>query len=153
MQLLQLLQLVMVHRLVLTASQYLGRVTASVGPPRLAVPEILLAKRSNSQSVDPRPFSAIPKVQDLPFIGTALDFVKPEVKGKPFLVPLERKQVYGSIYREKPMPTGPEFIVTLNPEDVEKVFCADGKEPHPPNFGICDEARNKAKQEKGLVLS
>ena len=142
----------MVLRL-LTTSKYLGRVTASVNPPRFAVPVTLLAKRSNSQSVDPRPFSAIPKVQGLPFIGTALDYVKPEVKGKPFLVPLERKQVYGSIYREKPMPTGPEFIVTLNPEDVEKVFRADGMEPHRPTFSVFDEARKKAKQEKGLVLS
>ena len=147
-----LLQLIMVQR-VLTTSKYLGRVTASVNPPRLAVPEILLAIRNNSQSVDPRPFSAIPQVQGLPFIGTALDYVKPEVKGKPFLVPLDRKQVYGSIYREKPMPTGPEFIVTLNPEDVEKVFRADGKEPHRPTFSVFDEARKKAKQEKGLVLS
>ena len=129
--------------------QYLGRVAALINSPRLAVPVTLLARRRKSQSVDPRPFSAIPQVQGMPFIGTALDYVKPDFKGKPFLVPLERKQVYGNIYREKPMPTGPEFIVTLNPEDVEKVFRADGKEPHCPTFSVFEEARKKA---KGLVL-
>ena len=140
----------MVQR-VLAASKYLARVTAFVSPPSFVVSTILLAKRNNSQSVDPRPFSAIPQVQGLPFIGIAQDYVKPEVKEKLFLVPLQRKQVYGSIYREKPMPARPEFIVTLNSQDVEKVFRAE--EPHPPTFGIWDEARKKAKQEKGLVLS
>ena len=135
----------------LIPSKTLGRVMVSVKPSRHTVP--IISKRNNSQSVDPRPFSAIPQVRGLPFIGTALDYVKPEFKGKPFLVPLERKQVYGNIYREKPMPTGPEFIVTLNPEDVEKVFRADGKEPHRPTFSVFDEARKKANQEKGLVLS
>ena len=129
--------------------QYLGRVAALINSPRLAVPVTLLARRRKSQSVDPRPFSAIPQVQGMPFIGTALDYVKPDFKGKPFLVPLERKQVYGNIYREKPMPTGPEFIVTLTPEDVEKVFRADDKEPHHPAFSVFGEARKKA---KGLVL-
>ena len=138
---------------VLMSYKYFGRVTATINPSRLAMPQTLLAKRRNSQSVDPKPFSAIPRVQGLPLLGTAIDYVKPEFKGKPFLVPLKRKQVYGTIYREKPMPTGPEFIVTLNPEDVEKVFRADGKEPHRPTFSVFDEARKKAKQEKGLVLS
>ena len=140
-------QLITMQRLL----KALGRVMVSVKPPQHTVP--IISKRNNSQSVDPRPFSAIPQVQGLPFIGTALDYVKPEFKGKPFLVPLERKQVYGNIYREKPMPTGPKFIVTLNPEDVEKVFRADGKEPHRPTFSVFDEARKKANQEKGLVLS
>ena len=98
-----------------------GRVMASVKPSRHTVP--IISKRN----IDSRPFSATPQVHGLPFVGAALanDHVKPEFKCKPFLVPLERKQVHS---REKPMPSFPDFIVTLNPEDVGKDFCGDGKE-------------------------
>ena len=98
-------------------------------------------------------FTDIPKVRGLPIIGTALDYTRNQFKGKPFIMPLERQKLYGNIYRERPMPNGPEFLVTLDPSDVEKVFRVDGKEPHRPTFSVFDEARKVAKQQRGLVLT
>ena len=98
-------------------------------------------------------YSEVPKVRGLPIIGTALDYTRDQFKGKPFIMPLERQKLYGNIYRERPMPNGPEFLVTLDPSDVEKVFRVDGKEPHRPTFSVFDEARKVAKQQRGLVLT
>ena len=56
------------------------------------------------------------------------------------------------MYREKPIPNGPEFVITLNPADAETLFPADGSEAHRPTFSMFDKERKKAKQEYGLVL-
>ena len=120
----------------------------NIGAP-LVEPKVI----PHSSGVESKPFSAIPKVKGLPVLGTILDYARTEFKGRPFVVPIHRLEEYGRIYREKPIPNGPEFVITLNPADAETVFRADGSEPHRPTFSIFDEARKKAKQERGLVLS
>ena len=82
-----------------------------------------------------KPFSAIPSPKRIPLIGMSRDFMK--------FSPAEtvrnvhqRVEELGKIYREKVIPGLPEFVFVLDPEDVAKVFRADGR--HPRRFPISE---------------
>ena len=55
---------------------------------------------------------------------------------------------YGPIYREKMFPGMPEQVVIFHPDDVEKVYRADGEWPNRPEGG---EVFMKIRKEAGLL--
>ena len=65
----------------------------------------------------------------------------------------ERIKQYGMLYREKFAPGLPEFLFVLDPEDVAKVFRADGK--HPMRFPITEwtDVRKEVNIPLGLFLA
>ena len=82
-----------------------------------------------------KPFSAIPSPKRIPLIGVSRDFMK--FSTRIFSV-YQRVEKLGKLYREKLVPGLPEFVFTLDPEDVAKVFRADGR--HPRRFPISEWA-------------
>ena len=75
-----------------------------------------------------RPFSAIPSPRRIPLIGISRDFMK--VSSSELVQAVYRRvEELGKIYREKLFPGLPEFVFVLDPEDVAKVFRADGRYP------------------------
>ena len=72
-----------------------------------------------------KPFSAISREKSLLYFGT---FLKSLLKTtEQFIVPIERAQKHGKIWREQPLPRI-EFdaVYTVNPRDALKVFRAEG---------------------------
>ena len=89
---------------------------------------------SNNDSPQPKPFKEIPGPKGYPLIGTALDYAGKNMS-KLHVVMRKRYDTYGPIYREKMFPGMPEQVVIFDPDDVEKVFRADGEWPNRPEGG------------------
>ena len=99
-----------------------------------------------------KPFSAIPSPKRIPLIGMSSDFLKLSPSNLVQLV-YKRVEKLGKIYREKSIPGLPEFLFVLDPEDVAKVFRADGR--HPRRFPISEwtDVRKELNIPIGLFLS
>ena len=76
-----------------------------------------------------KPFSEIPAAKGWPLLGTFMDYGKPGTLYKEYRVMQQRVKKLGWIFREKPLPTYPEMLVVVDPDDVQTVFRADGKWP------------------------
>lgn len=94
----------------------------------------------------PKPYSEIPGPKGYPLIGTALDYAGKNMSRLHVII-RERYDKFGPIYREKLFPGLPEQVVIFDPNDVEKVFRADGEWPHRPEGG---EVFKKVREEAGL---
>lgn len=99
-----------------------------------------------------KPFSAIPTPKRIPLIGMSRDFMKFSPAETVRNV-RQRVEELGKIYREKLVPGLPEFVFVLDPEDVAKVFRADGR--HPQRFPISEwtTVRKELNIPIGLFLS
>ena len=99
-----------------------------------------------------KPFSAIPSPKRIPLIGMSRDFMKQSPTESVRNV-RQRVEELGKIYREKLVPGLPEFVFVLDPEDVAKVFRADGR--HPQRFPISEwtTVRKELNIPIGLFLS
>lgn len=75
-----------------------------------------------------KPFDAIPTPKRIPVLNISRDFVK-FTPSRAVQFVQERVQQYGKLFREKSAPGLPEFLFVLDPEDVAKVFRADGRYP------------------------
>ena len=107
---------------------------------------------SGSDYSTAKPFEAIPTPERIPLLGFSRDFAKfsPSKIGQ---VIQERAKRFGKLYREKMLPGLPEFLFVLDPEDVAKVFRADGR--HPMRFPITEwtDVRNEHDIPLGLFLA
>ena len=76
-----------------------------------------------------KPFNAIPREKGLPYFGTFLKVVNRF--NLHFLIPMERAEKHGKIWREQQLP-GKEYdaVYIIDPEDVQEVFRVEGKTPH-----------------------
>ena len=84
-----------------------------------------------------KPYDAIPTPKRIPLLGISTDFMKfSPTKASLFIQ--QRVEQLGNIYREVILsaPGLPEFLFVLDPEDVSKVFRADGK--HPRRFPLTE---------------
>ena len=101
---------------------------------------------------DAKPFEAIPAPKRIPLLGFSWDFLNFSPTKIDKLVK-ERIQMCGMLYREKFVPGLPEFLFVLDPEDVAKVFRADGK--HPMRFPITEwrDVRKELNIPLGLFLA
>ena len=99
-----------------------------------------------------KPFSAIPSPKRIPLIGMSSDFMKFSPSKAVHSVN-QRVEKLGKIYREKLFPGLPEFLFVLDPEDVAKVFRADGR--HPRRFTISEwtDTKKELNIPVGLFLS
>jgi hypothetical protein len=100
-----------------------------------------------------KPFSAIPSPKRIPLIGMSRDFMKLS----PALIVntiYERVEKLGKIYREKLSPGLPEWVFVLDPEDVAKVFRADGRSPKRlPLLSDWKNVRKELNMPTALVLA
>ena len=92
-------------------------------------------------------YEEIPREKGLPFIGTALDYVKGENAYKMSKVLKQRYDKFGSIFREKMFPGSPEQVIVCDPQDIETVFRADGALPYRQDGG---ELFEKIRTQSGL---
>ena len=99
-----------------------------------------------------KPFDAIPSPKRIPLIGISRDFTKFSPSKISFFV-RERVEQLGKLYREKMVPGAPEFLFVLDPDDVAKVFRADGR--HPRRFPFTDwiDIRKELNVPNGLFLA
>ena len=99
-----------------------------------------------------KPFSAIPSPKRIPLIGMSRDFMKVSTSDLVQAV-YRRVEELGKIYREKLFPGLPEFVFVLDPEDVAKVFRADGR--YPRRFPLPEwiDVRKELNIPIGLFLS
>ena len=74
-----------------------------------------------------KPFEAIPTTKRIPLLGISRDIWKILPNDIRF-VPQRLKQL-GKIFREKSVPGVPEFLYVIDPDDIAKVYRADGKQP------------------------
>lgn len=93
-------------------------------------------------------YKEIPMEKGLPFIGTALDYIKGENAYKMSKVLKQRYDKFGAIFREKMFPGSPEQVVVCDPKDIETVFRADGAWPFRQDGG---ELFEKIRRESGLA--
>ena len=107
---------------------------------------------SDTDFATAKPFDAIPSPKRIPLIGMSSDFMKFSPSQAVQLVH-KRVEKFGRIYREKFVPGLPEFLFVLDPEDVAKVFRADGR--HPRRFPISEwtDIRKELNLPIGLFLS
>ena len=107
---------------------------------------------SDADFATAKPFDAIPSPKRIPLIGMSSDFMKFSPSQAVQLVH-KRVEKLGRIYREKLVPGLPEFLFVLDPEDVAKVFRADGR--HPRRFPISEwtDIRKELNLPIGLFLS
>lgn len=107
---------------------------------------------SDTDFATAKPFSAIPSPKRIPLIGMSSDFMNFSPSNAVHLVH-QRVEKLGKIYREKLFPGLPEFLFVLDPEDVAKVYRADGK--HPRRFPISEwtDVRKELNIPIGLFLS
>ena len=104
-------------------------------------------QESNGRDLSqPKAYKDIPGPKGYPLIGTALDYAGKNMS-KLHAVMRSRYDKYGPIYREKLFPGMPEQVVILDPDDLEKVFRADGEWPNRPEGG---EIFKKVRYEAGL---
>ena len=87
------------------------------------------------EEVAVKPYDAIPTPKRIPLLGISTDFMKFSPTKAPLFIQ-QRVEQLGKIYREKAAPGLPEFLFVLDPEDVSKVFRADGK--HPRRFPLTE---------------
>ena len=99
-----------------------------------------------------KPFSAIPSPKRIPLIGMSRDFMK-FTPSQTVRAVYQRVEELGKLYREKLVPGMPEFVFVLDPEDVAKVFRADGK--YPRRFPITEwtDVKKELNLPIGLFLS
>ena len=99
-----------------------------------------------------KPFDAIPSPKRIPLIGISRDFTKFSPSKISFFVH-ERVEQLGKLYREKIVPGAPEFLFVLDPDDVAKVFRADGR--HPRRFPLTEwtDIRKELNVPNGLFLA
>ena len=107
---------------------------------------------SEAEFATAKPFDAIPTPKRIPLIGMSRDFMKFSPSQAVRFVQ-ERVENLGKIFREKMVPGLPEFLFVLDPEDVAKVFRADGR--HPRRFPISEwtDVRKELNIPTGLFLS
>ena len=82
-----------------------------------------------------------------------MDYRKPDTLYRMYRIMQQRVEKLGKIYKEKPMPLNTEFVVVVDPNDVQTVFRADTKWPKriPVEFWI--EARKQEGIPTGLFLA
>ena len=107
----------------------------------------LSAAAHEASNNEPKPFKEMPVPKGYPLIGTALDYAGKNML-KLHVVMRKRYDTYGPIYREKMFPGMPEQVVIFDPDDVEKVYRADGEWPNRPEGG---EVFMKIRKEAGLL--
>lgn len=112
-----------------------------------------LEPQQPNQASEVKPFSAIPKKEGWPLLGTALDFNKEEYKNKMHKLITDRVKEFGVIYREKSVFTLPEILIILDPKSVETVFNADGKWPLRPVLEHWEEARKALKIPQSMLIA
>ena len=110
------------------------------------------ASPSGTDFTTARLFDAIPSPKRIPLLGISSDFMKFSPSQAVKLVH-KRVEELGKLYREKIVPGLPEFLFVLDPEDVAKVFRADGR--HPRRFPISEwtTLRKELNIPNGLFLS
>ena len=119
--------------------------------------------RPQEDSTDPRscseveynqakPFDAIPTPKRIPVLNVSRGFTKFSPSRAVQLVQ-ERVQEFGKLFREKSAPGLPEFLFVLDPEDVAKVFRADGRYPRRFPLWEWTVVRKKLNIPIGLFLS
>lgn len=113
-----------------------------------AAREVNDSDTSQQPKSPPKPFRDIPGPRGYPLIGTALDYAGKNML-KIHAIMRNRYDKYGPIYREKLFPGMPEQVVILDPDDVEKVFRADGEWPNRPEGG---EVFRRVRKEAGLDM-
>ena len=99
-----------------------------------------------------KPFDAIPSPKKIPLIGVSRDIMKLSPSQTVHAIK-RRVNELGKIFREKMFPGLPEFVFVLDPEDVAKVFRADGR--HPRRFPIKEwtDVKRELNIPIGLFLS
>lgn len=110
----------------------------------------LLRKMLDGGNSNFRSFADIPGPSGLPFIGTALHYIKKSTTLKEFLMMHGRTyfEQYGPIYKETIM--GKTIVYISDPKDAEIVYKAEGKYPKRviPQF----KAIEKYYKSKGMSL-
>lgn len=86
-------------------------------------------------------------------LGTALEYVNPEVRYKTHKLMMRRVEELGGIFRERPIFTLPEMLVVVDPTAVEIVYSAEGKWPTRPNLNLWEDVRRRHNIPMGLLLS
>ena len=101
---------------------------------------------------EPKPFSEVPAAKGWPLLGTFMDYGKPDTLNKTYRVMQQRVKKLGWIYREKPLPTLPEMLIVVDPDDVQTVFRADGKWPSRITLDAWVESTRQADVPPGIFM-
>ena len=116
------------------------------------VPKSSESSSKEAEYASAKPFDAIPAYEKIPLLGISRDFTKFSPSKAVQFIEMRVGQL-GKIFREKSAPGLPEFVFVVDPEDVAKVFRADGR--HPRRFQIKEwtDVRKELDIPLGLFLA